>query len=187
MKKLFAVKKMVLLITVIFVIILAGCATGSPKQDPNTPPWLNDLPPSDYIWGIGIAKQSSEQQSMTFAEARGRTAIARQLDTLVQAMLTDYNRDAGTTGSKTALSLQEDVSRQITNIRLQNAQPIQRWKSPDGTWWYLVQYRKADAKKDIAAIFDNEAARYAEFKANEALRMMDAQLQKNERPLQVND
>ena len=169
---------------VLAVLVLAGCASA-PVQDPNTPPWLNDLPPAGYFWGIGIAKQSSEQQSMTFAEARARTAIARQLDTLVQAMLTDYNRDAGTVGSQASLSLQEDVARQITNLRLSGAQPIQRWKAPDGTWWYLVQYAKPDAKRDIAAIFDSEAARYAEFKANEALRMMDSHLSKTEAPLQV--
>ena len=171
---------------VIAVLILVGCSS-TPKQDPNLPPWINDLPPADYFWGIGTAQQSSEQMSMTFAEARARTAVARQLDSLVQSMLTDYSRDAGTVGNQATLSLQEDVSRQITDMKLSGVQPIKRWKSPEGAWWFMVQYSKTDAKKDLSAIFDSEAARYAEFKSKEALKMMDSHLGKNEKPLQVRE
>jgi hypothetical protein len=168
-------------------LVLGGCASGAKNKDADTPPWLNDLPPEGYVWGIGIAKQSSDQFSMTTAEARARTSIARQLETTVQAMFVDYSRDSGTVDSQSALSLQEDVQRQITNMKLTNAQPKERWKAPDGTWWVLIEYNKADAKNEVAAIIDNEAARFAEFKKDEALRMLDDQLKKNERPLQVRD
>jgi hypothetical protein len=166
-------------------LALMACASKPAAQDPDSPPWLNDFPPEEYVWGIGIAKQSSEQLSMTMAEARARTAIARQMDTLVQAMLTDYSRDAGTVGSQASLSLQEDVSRQVTNMKLSGAQPLQKWKAPDGTWWFLVQYKKSDARNEVSAIFDSESARYAEFKKDEALRMLDTQLGKKEPPLRV--
>jgi hypothetical protein len=171
----------------IAVVVLAVSCGGSPKaqQDPNTPPWLNDFPPEDALWGIGSAKQSSPQLSMNTAEARARTSVARQLNTKVEAMFTDYMRDAGTVGSQTALSLQEDVSRQITSMQLNGARPIQRWQAPDGTWWYLVEYKISDAKAALSNVFNSEAAQFAEFKADEALRMLDAQLAKQEKPVPV--
>jgi hypothetical protein len=173
----------------VVVVLLAVSCGGSPaaQQDPNTPLWLNDFPPEDAIWGIGSARQSSTQMSMTTAEARARTSVARQLNTKVEAMFTDYMRDAGTVDSQTALSLQEDVGRQITSMQLNGARPIQRWQAPDGAWWYLVEYKLSDARAALAPVFTSEEARYAEFKADEALRMLDTQLAKQEKPVQVFD
>jgi hypothetical protein len=172
----------------VLALLIAGCG-GSPApqriDDPNIPDWINDFAPEDVLWGIGTAKQSSDSMSMTAAEARARTGVARELNTRVEAMFTDYMRDAGTVGSQTALSLQEDVSRQITSMQLNGARPIRRWKGPDGAWWYLVEYRISDAKAAMSAVFDSEAARFAEFKADEALRMLDAQLAKSEKPVPV--
>jgi hypothetical protein len=188
LEKEFVMKKgLSISLMVIAVVFLAASCGGAPaaRQNQNTPPWLNNFPPEDAIWGIGSAKQSSDNLSQTAAEARARTSVARQLNTKVTAMFTDYTRDAGTLGSQTALSLQEDVSRQITSMQLNGARPIQRWQAPDGTWWYLVEYKKSDAKTALAPIFTSEEARYAEFKANEALRLLDDQLAKREKPVPV--
>jgi hypothetical protein len=95
-------KGLFLCLTALAVAVLAVSCGGSPdskQRDPNSPPWLNDLPPADEIWGIGIAKQSSEQMSMTMAETRARAGIARQLNARVEDMITDYSRDAGTVAS----------------------------------------------------------------------------------------
>jgi hypothetical protein len=177
-----------LVLSLSFGFALAACASKSvatPASD--LPPWLNDFPPEDAIWGIGTAKQSSPTMSMTTAEARARVAIARQLSTKVQAMFTDYNLDAGNVRNQANSSLQEDVSRQITNMDVTGARPIQRWQAKDGTWWFLVEMKKSDAKNKIASILGNEEAAYAQFKTQQALQMMDAQLAKNEKPLQVSE
>jgi hypothetical protein len=50
-----------------------------------------------------------------------------------------------------------------------------------------VEYKISDAKAAMSAVFDSEAARYAEFKADEALRMLDEQLAKSEKPLPVGE
>jgi hypothetical protein len=184
MKKGFSICLMVL--AVVFLAVSCGSAPA-PQQEATTPSWLNDLPPEDVIWGIGTAKQSSPQMSMTTAEARARTSIARQLNTKVEAMFTDYMRDAGTVGSQTALSLQEDVSRQITSLQLNGAQPIKKWSAEDGTWWFLVEFKISDAKAAISNVFNSESAQFAEFKADQALQMLDAQLAKQEKPVLVTE
>jgi len=188
-------KKLFLSFCMMAVVFMMTVCQSSPATAPaaapaaagpvNTPDWLNDFPPEDAIWGIGTAKQSSPSMSMTTAEARARVAVARQLNTKVQAMFTDYNLDAGNVRNQANSSMQEDVSRQITNMDVSGARPVKRWQAPDGTWWYLVEFKKSDAKKAVASILGNEEAAYAQFKAQQALQMLDAQLAKNEKPVQV--
>jgi len=181
MKKLF-----LFLLTFSLVFAFTGCGTTATGSG-STPGWLNDMPPEGVIWGIGTAKQSSTSMSRTTAEARARTGITRQLDSLVQAMFTDYNLDAGNVNNQANTSLQEDVSRQISNMRLSGARPIKQWQAQDGTWWYLVEYKKADARRDVASILNNEEAAFAQFKTQQALQIMDSHLSKNQRPLQVSE
>jgi len=182
--------KFSVLFAVIMIAALTGCGSSSAavsKGPDNTPEWLNDFPPEDVLWGIGIAKQSSPSMSMTTAEARARVAIARQLSTKVQAMFTDYNLDAGNVRNQANTSLQEDVSRQITNMDVSGARPIKRWQAPDGTWWYLVELKKSDARNKVASILGNEEAAFAQFKAKQALDILDAKLAKSEKPVQVDN
>jgi hypothetical protein len=184
-------KKISVVLACLLTVLALGCKSVPPDtrvDDPNVPEWLNDFPPEDALWGIGSAKQSTDNMSMTMAEARARQNIANQLSVEVQGMITDYARDAGTINDQTSLALAESVSRQVTDVKLSGAAPITRWKSPNGTWWFRVQLKKADAAKVAADIIDSEAARYAEFKAMEALKMMEAQLAgKNNKPVPVTE
>jgi len=183
-------KKISLILLVLsLAFALMSCASKPPAAGSATdiPPWLNDVPPEDALWGIGSAKQSTQSMSMTTAEARARVAIARQLQTKVQAMFTDYNLDAGNAKNQANTSLQEDVSRQITNMDVTGASVIQRWQGKDGTWWFLVSMKKSDAKKQVASILGNEEAAFAQFKAQQALQMMDAQLAKQNKPVVIDN
>lgn len=182
-------KVLITLLALSLGLMVAACtSTPAAATDPAvTPDWLNDFPPEDVLWGIGTAKQSSPSMSMTTAEARARTAIARQLSTKVQAMFTDYNLDAGNAGNQASTSLQEDVSRQVTNMDVSGARPIKRWQAPDGTWWFLVEMSKTNAKDQVASILGNQEAAFAQFKTQQALDMLDAQLAKQEKPEQVNE
>jgi hypothetical protein len=180
-----------LICLLIFSFIGFGCASApsaGPGADSNEmPPWLNELPPENALWGIGIAKQSNLAMSKTTAEARGRVSIAQQLNSYIQAMFIDYNRDAGANGSQANISLQESISRQVTNMQLTGATPVRNWVAKDGTYWVLIECPKSTVKDSVSSIIDNEAAQYAEFKASQALDMLDAQLAKNDKPLQTNN
>jgi hypothetical protein len=61
-------------------------------------------------------------------------------------------------------------------MNVSGARPIQRWQAPDGTYYYRVEFRKSDARAAIASILGNEEAAFAEFKAQQALQMLDSQL-----------
>jgi hypothetical protein len=181
MKKIFPV------IGLLFLALLAfGCksqpASGGSAQVV-FPPWINEASPENVLWGIGNARQSNTQMSTTLAETRARADIARQLNTIVEGMITDYTRDANMgTANQASIGLQESINRQLSQAQLTGAQRDQLWAAPDGAIWARVVYSKADAAKfaadSVKNVIDNEAARYAEFKAMEAAKMMDEQLSK---------
>ena len=180
-------KKFFSLVLVLALVLMAAACASAGHGPVNTPPWINEIPDEGEIWGIGIAKQSSPAFSMQTAEERGRVAVARQLSSKVQAMFIDYNLDAGNAGSQANSSLQENVSRSLTNMDISGTRPIKRWQASDGTFWILMALNIADAKAAVASILGNEEALYAQFKAQQALQMMDAQLAKKETPLQVSN
>jgi hypothetical protein len=184
MKKAFSI---LLVLCLVFMVVGVGCkskpATG---VAPNTPEWWNDVrPPDDVLWGDGMARQSSASMSMNTSEALARVSIARQLDTMVKAMFTNYNLDAGNVNNQANASMQEDVSRQVTNMNVSGAIPIKRWQAPDGTYYSRMEFKKADARSTVASILGNQEAAYAQFKAQEALRFLDAELAKNQGTLQI--
>jgi hypothetical protein len=140
------------------------------------------MPPKqeDVIYGRGSAKFDDLNMAITMAEARGRQAIAFTLNANVQAMITDYSRSAGSGADKSNLAFAETVGRQLTQAKLTGVEVENTAQAPDGTIYVLTKMRKADAAKAAANVIDSEAAKYAEFKAMDALKMMDAQLSKSD-------
>jgi hypothetical protein len=94
--------------------------------------------------------------------------------------LTDYSREAGTLNDAASLQLVENIGREVTNARLSGVKVLKRELSKDGTWWVLASYPKDAAKNELANVIENESSRYADFKAKEALKMLDTQLDKQQ-------
>ena len=166
----------------IAALVVAACGSSAPAAAAapplDAPDWIDELPPEDAFWGIGIAKLQNESLAQQAATSRARRAVAEQLSVLVQGMLTDYAREAGTLSDSTSIQFVESVGRDVVNTPLSGAVPNARKRMPDGTWWVRVALQKADAKKVATSAIDSEAARFADFKAQEALKMLDAQLDK---------
>jgi hypothetical protein len=185
MKKAFTI---LLVLSMIFMVVACKSTPAAGKSSSNAPDWWNEIrPPEDVLWGDGMAKQSSPSMSMTTAEARARVSIARQLNTLVQAMFVDYNLDSGNVNNQANASLQENVSRQITDMNVSGAVPIKRAEAPDGTYYYRIELKKSDAKAQIASILRNEEAQYAQFKTQQALQYLDSQLANSKGTVQVDN
>jgi hypothetical protein len=163
-----------------------GGASSAPAgvTDPSMPPWINDQPPADMLWGIGVSNNTLQNMRMDVADARARQDLGRQLSTLVQGMVVDYAKEAGSIDETAVSQFQETVSRQIVDAKLTGAERDVMWNTPDNkTLWIRLKMSKADAAQNLAGglqkAIDSEAARYAEFKAMEALKMLDRELDKN--------
>ena len=167
-----------------FLVILSffGCKSNDTLEtDINIPKFVSNPPVQDeYLFGVGSAKFSTNSaQAMQAADARARTDLATKLNTEVQQMIIDYSRIAGTENNSTAnLTFYESISRQLTDATLRGVEVIERDRTKDGTYWSLVRMSKKDAAQVAAEVIESEASKYAEFKAMEALKMMEAQLNK---------
>jgi hypothetical protein len=179
-------KRLIVFLALILAALVMGCGSTPATagvSDPSMPPWINEQPPEDILWGIGVADNAQVQLRMTMADSRARQDIARQLQVLAQGMVVDYAREAGGIDSTAALQFQESVSRQVAQANLQGAVRDVMWNTPDNkTLWVRIKMSKSDAAKSAAEqaqkAIDSEAARYAEFKAMDALKMMDSALDK---------
>ena len=180
-------KGLVVCFVLVLALLAAGCGStpASPQAvgDPNMPPWINEQAPEDVLWGIGVSSNASMSLRLTMADADARADIARQLQTLAQGMVTNYQREAGGIDNTAALGFQESITRQLAQATLTGATKDVSWTTPDNkTLWVRVKMSKADAAKSVAdevgKAVESEASRYAEFKAMDALKMMDAELDK---------
>jgi hypothetical protein len=176
------------ILAVSLVLSFIACSSSPSGSGPTkTPPWLNDMPKDDVYWGIGTALQSSTSLSMEAAEFRARQSIARQISTTAEGVANDFSRDAGAVGSQANASMFSTVARQLTAEKLVGSRPIKRWQGPDGTWWFLVEYRKSEAKALITSMLGNDEAAYSSFLAKQADEYLDYQLSKQQKPVVVSE
>lgn len=132
------------------VLFFSGCNSKTVAAD--IPDWyLNPAPPEDVLWGVGSAKMPDVPMAMVTAEARARESLAYTLSTTV-------------TDTGEGLSL-------TSTAEIKGAQVIKRAVGKDGVAYVLVEMAKP-------FLFDDGAAGYAEFKAGEALRLLDEALLK---------
>ncbi|MDR2607401.1 MAG: LPP20 family lipoprotein [Treponema sp.] len=182
-------KIVVALLVFVCIFMVTGCASG-PKSDnvqketvaqaADAPSWYLKPPKSeDAIYGRGVAKMADLNMSQRMAENRATVAIALTLNANVQSMITDFTQSAGNAGSEQTLNFQQSVSRTTTDAKLSGLEVEDVHVGKDGSYYVLMSMSKADAARQAAAILDNEVAKYSEFKAMEALKMMDAQLKKD--------
>jgi hypothetical protein len=166
-------------------LVFMGCASKpATVSDPDMPPWINEQPPEGILWGIGVSSNTQQNMRLTMADSAARQDLARQLQVLAQGMVTDYAREAGGIDNTAAMQFQESVSRQIAQANLQGAVRDLVWTTSDKkTLWMRLKLSKEDAARTAAEqtqkAIESEAARYAEFKAMDALKMMDQQIEKN--------
>ncbi|MDR2803700.1 MAG: LPP20 family lipoprotein [Treponema sp.] len=180
-------------VSIVFLFASVGCTSesksvifGSSKNLAELPDFVKNEPVSDTeIYGIGSAKLKNQDLARRAAETRARRSIANNLSIQVQGMVSDYSREAGTLENDASLQFVEDVGREITNAKLNGVKIVRREQTKDGTWWVLASYSKSNAKDELTNVIENEAPRYAEFKAQEALKMLDAQLDKQQTIIQV--
>jgi len=166
--------------------LLAGCASGGDKvkERRDLPEWFLNPPVSDeVVYGLGMAKLSSDSLSRDTAIARARRDVAQQVSTRVQSMMTDYAQEAGAEGNSQTVNLVESITKQVADVELRNSTTEKVYAAVDGNWYAMVSYPKSEMGKDVAEVFSrNEDAMFAEFKADQALKMLEASIA--EEPLQ---
>jgi hypothetical protein len=189
-------KKMGLLVIPLLAAGLFGCASQktaapvqtaaapvesaeseAPVRTSGVPSWYENPPEDDdYIFGIGSAKMARSDRSRSAAEHRARTSLTFQLESLVDAMETDYYSEAGAGLSKdpAVAEMFEAVDRQLASAVLRRAKVNKRDVGGDGTVYALVAYDQAEAVDAIKGVIESAASKNARIQSDAALRAMDA-------------
>ena len=133
--------------------LLLGCGSTQPKsarvmQDEldGAPKWAKGaceagLPNKKAICGAAaVAAMTDISLARSAAEGRARTALARNLQVHLRAILRDYK--AGTSAGAEAQSATEqhirDAAEQVTETTLSGTRLEDTWISNAGTFWALV-------------------------------------------------
>ncbi len=184
-------KKITLILVAVVVaglltLAMASCAGGgeetmTEKEIQELPDWVMNMEMAeDAMYGIGYAKMSNLNTSRTTALARARTDLSFQIRATIQAMMTDYQQEAGVDDNTQVINFVENISKQLTNNVLTGLTPDKMAVMKDGGVWVRVVYNKNKFIEDSQEAFQrNEDAAFAEFKADQASQRLEAQLEDN--------
>jgi hypothetical protein len=169
------------LLTALFLSCGSAPESAPAAPDSGIPDWyLNPPDAENAVFGTGSAKMTNQNLAMQTAEARARTSIAFTLKANVQAMITDYAKEAGNVNESSSLAFVESISQQMTDAKLSGAKLYKRGVGPDGTVYVAVMLDNNVAAQIAAdqanSVLESEASQYAEFKAMNALERMQEQL-----------
>ncbi len=168
----------IIVLAVLAALLVFSCASNKVAGVPDFV--LNPPMADDVIYGVGYGNQSKLSLSKTVAETNARADIARQIETTIQASVTDYAQEAGVDDNTQLISFVESITREITDKKLSGAKPVRFEQDDDGGIWVLMQLDKAEMVAAASEAFQrNEDAAFAEFKAAQALEKLDYQLQNN--------
>jgi hypothetical protein len=193
MKKSFAI----LLVLIVVLFLSLGCTTQksisskAPKapviiglEGQPQPEWVNLVPKvADVHYETGYAKLSNKANSIKRANADAKEKISQWINTQVQSVVVNYTSDFGAGDDRHAIEAYESISRQVSETSLMGVTQESVWVDQEGGVWVLLSMPKENTLKAFEAASQsfeqNDAAAYAQFKMNEALKMLESTLAKD--------
>ena len=148
----------ILVVCVLFVFF--GCSSSSSgtikANERKVPAGFPDFvkkairnAPEDALVGIGTAKLASLSQSRTVAATRARAEISRQMNTMIQDMVRDYQASSEVDPGS-ALSFQENITVALSKSTLTGSAVVDEDRDEEGNVWVVVMLSKADTVKEIS-------------------------------------
>ncbi|GHV84998.1 hypothetical protein AGMMS50230_06060 [Spirochaetia bacterium] len=178
--------------------VLAGCKSkpANYEDDPRSkiigaegvtrPEWMNGTRKSDdiyYVVGDGRPGMSKTAQQNT-ARSDAQAKVAQWKTAVVADTVKNYMEESGVPGNTQILVnfQQATITRSTSNIA--GFDEVEHWIDQDGVYHGLYMYPKQnledDFKNSVSDFQRNQAAAFAEFKAQEAYKYLEAQLDKHE-------
>ncbi len=173
--------KKIIVVMLIALAVFSMVSCGGGEKVSGLPDFvLNPPKADDAFYGVGYGKQSTFSMSKTIAQTNATDDISRQIQTSIQSAVVAYAQEAGVDGDTQTISFAETITRQVTDNTLSGVTPERFEQDDDGGIWVLVSCPKNNVLAAAEEAFErNEDAAFAEFKAAQALEMLDSQLESN--------
>ena len=181
-----------LLMLVAFVFLSCKSKTPAYKDDPRSkiigaegiarPEWMNKPPVSaDLYYVVGDGRDAqTDTVKRNLARTDAMAKLAQWKDAVVADTMKNYIEEGGTIGNTQTLMRFEQATITRAKANVAGFDQVEYWVDPQGIYHILYSYPKSGLRNDFAAIVSefqrNEAAAFADFKAQEAFRYLDAQL-----------
>ncbi len=121
--------------------ILPNTSPGA-KLDPAAPSWIDNPPAFSGVGNEAPNPMGDISFQRTFAVAHARTAMARDMDLRVKAMLQELGQASLAVSEKlkntSGQVVKEDASRQLTDVVLTGTHARSFYTDPTGRLWVLV-------------------------------------------------
>jgi hypothetical protein len=102
----------------------------------------------DNLVGIGKAKLASASQTMIISATRARAEISRQMITLIQDMVREYQVSSKVNKSA-ALSFQENITAALSKSTLVGSRIVDADFDDTGSCWTIIQLSKLNILEEI--------------------------------------
>jgi len=143
------------LAVLLFAFAIIACGSTPAKAPERTipsgfPAFVRDAirnAPEDVLVGIGMANMATPSQSMTISETRARADLSRQMNTMIQDMVRDYQASSEVDHSA-ALAFQENITVALSQSRLQGSTRADQ-DIVDGTVWTVMYLGKNNVAQEI--------------------------------------
>ena len=155
-------KVAVIIIALCVAFAVIGCGTQPAATGPGTTDQSGRVPggfpsfirealrnvPDDVLVGIGVARLASVSQSMTISTTRARADISRQMSTMIQDMVRDYQASSEIDPGA-ALSFQENITVALSRSTLEGSRVVEQDQTADGSIWTVVWLDKQRVANEI--------------------------------------
>jgi len=104
--------------------------------------------PEDALVGVGSAKLASLSQSRTVAATRARADLSRQMNTMIQDMVVDYQASSELDHSA-ALAFQENFTMALSKSTLVGSVTAEEDMDSSNNYWVVIYLNKANVVNEI--------------------------------------
>lgn len=179
-----AVKIAILLTISVLLLLSLGCGRNKPTIKPTgeevyRPTWWGQQKDDDVVCTYGQATKVSETISIDTAKNNAIYDVAQFVEVYVAGMVKTYEEEAGVFDPQ-LLALSSKVVKTVAEARFNGIQydkietrkveemGMQRFKT-----WVQAKIPRAEINKSISANIRNEEALYNQFKASQAFRELE--------------
>jgi hypothetical protein len=169
----------------LFCLNCGGSKTTKGANDANLPDWvMNPVKEAGYLFGVGIAEQSSPQLAIETADLRAKKEIAKALSQRVSNLMKDFISQAGIGTTAEQSEFVQSITKSITDIEL-NGCTIEKRENKDGKYFSLAKFpldlgMRNMVQSLIQSTFSGHDAMRSAFEAKQGFDELDRALQKNE-------
>ena len=184
-------KVLIVLVAVLMVIGLTGCASTKKDAAPPVPAkkvilGADGIPQPDWVYKTvssqdmhfesGYGLMSNKQNSIKRATVEAKNKIAAWVQTSVKEVVVTYVNDAGSGDNRQNLDAMETISQQVAEATLSGVSTEEMWVDADGGVWVLCSIPLANIEKSFEpaaeavseAFVENDAAAAANAKMKDA-------------------